>query len=109
MLYIHLEFITSDNEPLILPLVVVPHICDPVSIQPIDTSKISYSHLARLELADSGDIGSNLEIGIFIGSDYYWNLVTGRVVKGDSGPTAIELGLDGYSLDHLRDFARKPL
>ena len=25
-----------------------------------------------------------------IGSDYYWDLVTGRVVKGDGGPTAIE-------------------
>ena len=87
---VRLEFITSDNEPLVLPLVVVPHICDRVSVQPIDASRMSYKHLAGLELADSGDVGSHLEIDILIGSDFYWELVTGRVVKGDSGPAAIE-------------------
>ena len=82
----------SDDEPLVLPLVVVPHIYEPVSVQPIDT-KNYYKYLAELELADSGVVGSNLEIDILIGSDYYWDLVTGRVVKGDGGgggATAIE-------------------
>ena len=74
----------SDDEPLVLPLVVVPHICEPVSVQPIDT-KNYYKYLAELELADSGVVGSNLEIDILIGSDYYWDVVTGRVVKGDGG------------------------
>ena len=80
---IHLQFAMSDDEPLVLPLVVVPHICDPVSV-PIDTSNY-YKHLAELELADSVDVGSNLEIDILIGSDYYWDLVTDRVMKGDGG------------------------
>ena len=44
---IHLQFAMSDDEPLVLPLVVVPHICDPVSVQPIDTSKNYYKHLAE--------------------------------------------------------------
>ena len=74
-------------------MVVVPYICDPVSAQPIDTSQASYAHLAGLELADSGDIGSSLEIDLLIGSDHYWKVVTGRVVKCDGGPTAIETRL----------------
>lgn len=26
---------------------------------------------------------------ILIGSDYYWDIVTGKVIRGESGPTAI--------------------
>ena len=79
---------------MILPVVVVPHICDPVCVQPIDVAKTSYEHLAGLELADSGDVGSSLEIDLLIGSDHYWKLVvTGRVVKQDGGPTPIETHL----------------
>ena len=51
---------------------------------------MSYKHLAGLELADSGDVGDHLENDILIGSDFCWELVTSRAVKGDSGPTAIE-------------------
>ena len=32
----------------------------------IDTSKMSYTHLAWLELVDSGDVTSNLEVDILI-------------------------------------------
>lgn len=71
-------------------MVVVPHICDSVCSQPIDTSKASYKHLSGLELADSGQSGSDLKIDLLIGSDHYWKLVTGRVVRGDGGPIAIE-------------------
>ena len=60
----------------------VPHICDPVITEPIDMSKISYNHLAGLDLADSRDIGSNLEIDIFIGSDF--------CSEDNNGPTANE-------------------
>ena len=90
---IQLKIDTRSGNPLVLPMVVVPHICDPICVQPIDTSQASYGHLAGLELADSGDIGSRLEIDILIGSDHYWKLVTGQVVKQDGGPTAIKTHL----------------
>ena len=90
---IQLKINANSGDPLVLPMVVVPCICDPVCVQPIDTSQASYGHLAGLELAHSGDIGSRLEIDILIGSDHYWKLVTGWVVKQDGGPTAIETHL----------------
>ena len=90
---LQLKINTNDGGSLTLPVVAVPHICDPVCVQPIDIAKTSYEHLARLELADSGDVGSSLEIDLLIGSDHYWKLVTGRVVKQDGGPTAVETHL----------------
>ncbi len=90
---VQLRISTNDGETLSLPMVVVPHICDPVCAQPIDVSQASYGHLAGLEFADSGEVGSSLRIDLLIGSDHYWKLVTGRVVKQDSGPTAIETRL----------------
>ena len=90
---VQLKFATRQGEPLVLPMVVVPHICGSVCSQPIDTSKASYRHLTGLDLADAGHAGDNLEIDLLIGSDHYWKLVTGRVLKGVEGPTAIETQL----------------
>lgn len=90
---IQLRISTKDGEHLTLPTVVVPHICDPVSAQPINISQASYGHLAGLELADAGDIGSSLEVDLLIGSDHYWQVVTGQVMRRDGGPTALETRL----------------
>lgn len=49
----------NNGGALTLPAVVVPHIRNPVSVQPTDTAKTSYKHLAGLELADSGDVGNS--------------------------------------------------
>ena len=40
-------------------------------------------------LADSADISDALVIDVQIGSDLYWSRVTGRIIRGDSGLTAI--------------------
>ena len=46
-----------------------------------------YPHFYGLKLADySNSLDS---INVLIGSDYYWNFVTNEIVRGDSGPTAI--------------------
>jgi len=45
--------------------------------------------LIGLELADFAESSDVLEIDVLIGSDSYWDLVTGQVIRGDSGPTAI--------------------
>lgn len=37
----------TDGEALILPMVVVLHICDPVRTPPVDLSKARYEHLSR--------------------------------------------------------------
>ena len=36
------------------------------------------------------DIGSDT-IEVLIGSDNYWQLVSGRVVRGDDGPVALHI------------------
>jgi len=71
----------------------VPFICEPLSYQPVAYTKQCYSHLANLELADPSRVGEELQIDALIGSDHYWQLVTGQTIQGDSGPTAIHTRL----------------
>ena len=49
-----------------------------------------YEHLCGLEFADVSDGVTLKEIDLLIGSDYYWQLTTGRVIWGESGPVAVE-------------------
>ena len=46
-------------------------------------------HLPGLELADFSSSESSLPIDVLIGSDYYWELVTGSVGRGFNGLTAV--------------------
>ena len=77
-----------------LTLVTVPLICEPLNCQPVSFSQENFEHLAGLNLADSSDGRSRLEIDILIGSDRYWELITGEIRQWSSGPVAIhtELG-----------------
>ena len=67
----------------VLSSVVIP---SPMSIQPIASCKLLYSHIAGLKLADLGETMGELKIGVLIGS-----VVTGKIVKGQGGPVAIEI------------------
>lgn len=71
----------------------VPFICEPLSCQPIAYTKEKYRHLAELDLADFSRVGDELQIDALIGSDHYWQLVTGNVIQAESGPTAIQTHL----------------
>ena len=75
---------------MIVSLFVVPMICEPLRGQPIDVCSNQNPHFSSLELADWADQGSRLEVDILIGSDYYWDFVTGPVT---CGPTAIHTKL----------------
>ena len=69
----------------------VPFICDPLSSHPISHASKKYEHLAGLELADDDTGQANrLEVEMFVGSDVYWNLVTGVIRRGKDGPLALE-------------------
>ena len=54
-------------------------------------SKVDTNHvdLDGLELADYGDDNSGDTIDILIGVDHYWDVITGDVVRGESGPRAV--------------------
>ena len=61
-----------------------PAICSPL---PSRVDANSYPHLHGLDLADSSEFQDSIDV--LIGSDFYWDLVTTEIVRGDFGPTAI--------------------
>ena len=75
-----------------LDLFVVPHICDPLTTQTVTTCSKMYGHLAQLDLADVSR-EETLEVDVLIGSDFYWEFVTGEVIRGLGGPVAIKTTL----------------
>ena len=70
-----------------LTLYVMPTICEPFVGQPIS---VWYLHLMGLELAESG---LSMPVDILIGSDYYWQVVTGSICRGVKGPIAVHTKL----------------
>ena len=60
-------------------------ICSPVNSR---VSLVVYPHLRRLKLADRR-ADCQQRIDILVGADFYYDIVSGDVQKGSSGPTAI--------------------
>ena len=87
-----LKYMNSDLS-LYVTAYVVPTICSILRNQAIEFAKEQYSHLCDLPLADIAVDNSDLEVGILIGSDYYWALTTGQVRRGEAGLVAIETKL----------------
>jgi len=69
-----------------LSLYVVPTICDPLVSQPIATCIEKTNPFKGLDFADYADGKSSLQVDVLIGSDYYWELVTGSVYRSEHGP-----------------------
>ena len=64
----------------------------PVICSPLQTAVVvdQYPHLRNLDLADEdADEGRSDSIDILIGTDYYWQVVIGDIIRGDSGPVAL--------------------
>ena len=72
-----------------LSLYVVPTICEALMSQRIATCIEKTKPFKGLDFADYVDGDSSLKVHILIGSDYYWELVTGSVCRNEHGPTAI--------------------
>ena len=85
---VHLSVTTKHGEDVQLSAFVVPIICDPLPSQSIAQASLTYAHLKENQL---GDYSTTLlvKIDILVGSDQYWNIVSGRVVRQEDGPTAI--------------------
>ena len=49
-----------------------------------------HPHLAGFDLADGMRDSTSTTIDLLIGADLYWTIVSGQILKGNSGPTAIE-------------------
>lgn len=73
-----------DGQVLRVVALVVPLICSPLTSQPIDESVKVYKHLEGLELADSAGATDALDVDVLVGTDWYWSLVTGKVVRSET-------------------------
>ena len=81
------------NGSMEMHLLTTPTICEPLMAQPISHCAETYDHLSGLEFADISDGSTPMEVDLLIGSDYYWQLTTGRVIRGGDGPVAVETSL----------------
>jgi hypothetical protein len=52
-----------------------------------------YPHLKQLKAADLAQSLEVLSPEVLIGCDYYWHVVTGKIVKGNRGPVALQTQL----------------
>ena len=84
---VELKISKDGNNSINIKALTFPVICSKVSSK-IEVQR--YDHLRFLEFADNVDGENNDTIDILIGSDYYWNFVTGNVIKGKNGPVAVE-------------------
>ena len=71
---------------LIVTLFSVPTICELLMSHPLVDCRGTYTHLTGLELADDSGEDQSLCVDILIGSDHYWDLITGRLQRGADGP-----------------------
>ena len=71
--------------PMLLKLYVVPTICEPLVSQPITACIEQNPKFMGLDITDFTDEASSLHVDLLIGSDYYWDLVTGNICRGDGG------------------------
>ena len=78
----------ENGEEVQLSAFVVPLICDPLQRQCIARAGNTYAHLKGLNLADHCTSDNDVVVDILVGSDHYWNFVSGRVIRGKDGPTA---------------------
>ena len=90
---VNLAIKTKNGMSLVVSLLTVPMVCEPLSGQPLNLASEHFPYLAGLDLADSSSLEDNLDIGILIGADQYWKLVTGKIRQEGTGPTAVETKL----------------
>ena len=84
-----------DGQRMELTLFTVPLICEPLTGQLISLCTKKYEHLAQLDLANNGSLDNedHINVDILIGSDYYWELATGKTCRDEEGPVAIHTKL----------------
>ena len=81
--YVRVGLQLRNGQGQIVTLFSVPEICEPLASHPIVDCRRVYPHLRGLEFADESDDVQKLHVDILIGSDYYWDLITGQVQRGD--------------------------
>lgn len=78
---------TKDHQKIDVCALSFPILCTPL------TTKINlenYSYLQNLNLADTSITEAEIpQIDVLIGSDHYYDIVNGEIIRGEQGPVAI--------------------
>ena len=107
---VHIRVKTHDGANPEPTLLTVPYMCEPLSVQPISLCTEIYSHLSGLELVEASDGNEPMEVDLLIGSDNYWQLITGEIRCGEDGPVLLTPDLIGCCLiPRLWPVWRRPL
>ena len=69
---------SKDQNMNIYVKALVSDICHPIEEQRIDLAQEKYSHLRKLNLADSNPNNLPMDIDILIGADYYWDFIRNK-------------------------------
>ena len=78
---------TKSDKSFELKILSVPHICKPLVNAAVNLEK--YPHLKALDFASDLEHDSQFRPDILLGSDQYWTLLTGELIKSTSGPVAL--------------------
>ena len=87
---VKLSVVSNFGEPMIIEVVVVPVVCGPLPRQRPKAAKLNYPHLQNLVLSDYTD-DPRMEVDVLIGGDYYWDFITGKVIRGPERQTPVAL------------------
>ena len=83
---VHLSIKLLEGKDMQTSAYSVPLIFEPLTGQTEALAKNMYDHLSGLHLADYSTESAPADVDVLIGSDQYWQLVTGST-KGRKGPT----------------------
>ena len=91
--FVYLCISTEHGDDVQLSAFVVLLICDPLQSQSIVHASVIHAHLKGVKLADYSTGEDDIMVDILAGSEQYWQLVSGKVLQGEDGPTAIQTRL----------------
>ena len=84
---VNLNLKSKDGDDIKISALCFEKICSPI---PSKVQLDSYQNLMGLDIVDSSLIQTNNQdngvIDIVIGSDYYYDIVMGEIVRGEIGP-----------------------
>ena len=90
---VRIGIVTKSGQDEVVELLVVPRICNVLSAQPVQLCSKTFLHLTPLTLADTHPADVPLNVDMLIGSDFYWQLTTGEIIQGQTGPVAVNTKL----------------
>ena len=86
-------------------LVETERICAPIQREAVSIDVLNSEYLRPLEMAEDYSTSSCDEIDVLVGLDYYWQFITGEVIRQEGKPMAVKSIL-GWMLQTIPDYKK---